>query len=220
DPLLGGALVTVPVSLAPGAAHDVTGSYTITAADMVAGRVSNTATATANSPNGAVQQKTASDDLTLDVERGLDFVKAARSPAYLDANGNGQIDAGEQIPFDFTITNTGNVDATIANVTDDLAGFQWQNPPWSPTPRIPPAGQQLTFTGYHLVTQAEIDAGEVSNGAEAIYTAAGQNLSVRSHAPAGGEQTKVTFPEPLASTILTLTKEISSTDFGADGTAD
>lgn len=220
DPLLGGNLVTPPANLAAGAFIDVTGSYMIISSDMVAGQVSNTATATANSPTGAVPSKNANHVVTLDVEPDLDFIKAARDPAYIDANSNGQIDAGEQVPFDFTITNTGNVDATIVAVADDLVGFQFQGLTLPHTLPAVPAGQQITFTGVHLVTQAEIDAGEIINGADAFYTAAGQNLSARSHAPTGAAQTRITIPEPPANSILTLTKEITATDFGADGLAD
>lgn len=216
DPLLGGNLVNPPATLAVGATLTRTGSHTITQSDMTAGTVSNTATASGSSANGPVQSKTASHQQPLQVEMGLDFVKAARTPAYVDANSNGQIDAGEQVPFDFTITNTGNVDAVITSVTDDLPGFVFQG---LSLPIALPVGQQTTFSGYYVVTQANIDAGQVVNGAEAAYTAAGQSGTVRSHAPAGGPQTTVTFPEPPANTILDLTKEITATDYGADAAA-
>src|SRR5690606_25510942 len=95
DPLLGGVLIDPPETLAVGASRTVTGSYTITPADMLTGKVSNTATATANTPTGAVPPKSATVETSLDVERSIDFIKAAGSPAYVDANSNGQIDVGE-----------------------------------------------------------------------------------------------------------------------------
>lgn len=220
DPLLGGNLISTPTTLAAGGTNSVTGSYIINASDMLTGKVSNTATATANTPNGPVPPKSASYELILDVDRSLDFIKAARTPSYVDANTNGQIDAGEQVPFDFTIINTGNVDAIITAVTDDLSGFQFQGLTLPASLAALPAGQQITFSGYHLATQTEIDAGEIINGAEATYSAAGQTIKVRSRAPAGGAQTKITIPEPTASSILSVTKEIVSTAFGSNGVAD
>src|SRR5690606_21815889 len=141
----------------------------------------------------------------------LDFIKSARTPYFVDANSNGMVDAGEQIHYDFTLINTGNVDAVITAVTDQLPGFQFSNLSLPATLPALPAGQKLSFTGTHLVTQSEIDAGEILNSAEASFTAAGQDLKVQSRAPTGAGATRINIPEPPANSILSIAKSIQST---------
>ncbi|MCW1060953.1 hypothetical protein OJ593_10610, partial [Streptococcus anginosus] len=67
DPLLGGELGTI-TTLAPGASQRVTGTYTLTQADVDRGSLENTATATGTDPHGTAV--TASDSATVSIPDG------------------------------------------------------------------------------------------------------------------------------------------------------
>nr|WP_274709257.1 hypothetical protein [Nitratireductor luteus] len=106
-------------SLVPGAVDSgtFTASYPLTQADVDAGRVSNTATVTGTAPDGHSVVDTAQAAIFIEGSPGLSLVKTGE---YRDANGNGAIDAGDEIVYEFAVTNTGNM--TLANVAPKDAG--------------------------------------------------------------------------------------------------
>ncbi len=107
-------------SLAPGAVDNttVTGSYTLTQADIDAGTFDNTATATGDCPQ-AEDCVTDDDDDRQPLVAGpaimLDKVGTLN-----DDDGTPGISAGDTIDYAFTVTNTGNVTLTNVTVTDPL----------------------------------------------------------------------------------------------------
>ncbi|WP_425547607.1 beta strand repeat-containing protein, partial [Aquimarina gracilis] len=111
-----------------------TGSYTIQAGDITAGSFSNTATVSAEDPNGNTISSLSDDpddpsDATDDDNDGnpddatvtdlrqplLDITK---TDTYVDVDSNGIINAGDRIDYVFEVTNTGNVDLTGISVSD------------------------------------------------------------------------------------------------------
>ncbi|WP_188722685.1 DUF7507 domain-containing protein [Nitratireductor aestuarii] len=202
-------------NLAVGASKKFTASYPVTASHMQNGEIVNTVTAKANAitenPTGSVAVPTVTDTHTqpLDVVRTLDFVKSVRPTPFFDdtAPANGYLDAGERVYFDFAITNTGTVVANVTQITDDLPGFTFQ--PAAPTYSLNP-GQSASFSGYYVATQADIDAGEIVNQATANYTAAGENLSVRSRSPTAAGGTTISIPVPAPGAILIAEKTVAS----------
>jgi len=207
----GGTVAT----LAAGASKKFTASYVLTASDMQTDEIVNTVTATAvantANPTGSIAAPTVTDTHTqpLDVVKTLDFVKSARPTSLFDdtAPANGYLDAGERVYFDFAITNTGTVVANVTQITDDLPGFTFQ--PAAPTYTLNP-GQSASFSGYYVATQADIDAGEIVNQATANYTAAGENLSVRSRSPTAAGGTTISIPVPAPGAILMVEKTVAS----------
>jgi uncharacterized repeat protein (TIGR01451 family) len=159
DPLVGlSAITPAPVTLAPGASQVFTATYTITQADLDAGKVDNTATATGTPPEGDPVTDTDSESITADQNPAIDIVKTAAPQTYSAV--------GDMITYSFTVTNTGNVTLSNVSVSDPLAGLSAITP--APVTLAPNASQ--VFTATYTITQADLDAGKVDNTATATGT--------------------------------------------------
>ncbi len=155
--------ITCPVTtLEPGQSTPCTATYTITQADMDAGQVTNTAEATGIAPNSAVVTSPESTaTVTAAQAPSLTLVKSA-SPS-----GRATFAAGEVISYSFEVTNTGNV--TVDDIAIDETAFSGTGTVSAitcPVTTLAP-GEQTTCTATYTVTQADVDAGEITNTAEA-----------------------------------------------------
>ncbi|GMA33447.1 hypothetical protein GCM10025875_34390 [Litorihabitans aurantiacus] len=79
-------------------------------------------------------------------------------------------EAGQEITYSFEVTNTGNVTITDAapveaafSGTGELSGF-------TPATATLAPGDVVTFTATYTATQADVDAGELTNTATATGT--------------------------------------------------
>ncbi|CUR54166.1 exported hypothetical protein [metagenome] len=160
DPLAGA--VTCPVTtLAPGVATVCTATpYVITAADVDAGNVHNTATAQGTPPTGPpVVSPPDTTDTPTDQEPELTLDK--RVASVTDVNGNGLTDAGDEIDYEFELTNTGNVTLTDVNVSDPLVGGVT-----CPVTTLAAGDSTVCVANNaYAITQADVDAGSVHNRA-------------------------------------------------------
>jgi hypothetical protein len=165
-------LAVVPASLAPGEVGMVTATYTITLADMDAGMISNQALATGMDPNGDDVTDMSDDDSN--VEDDVTITPIPQTPALAiiktgelqDENMDGFGQVGETIDYTFTITNTGTVTLTDITVTDLLVQVDG-----GPIASLAPGEMDnMTFTASYTLTQADVDAGGVSNQALATGT--------------------------------------------------
>ena len=153
----------VIATMAPDAVVECTATYTVTQADIDAGGVQNTATATGTVPD----QSTVSDEDDEDVPSepqapGLDFEKLAYEAAQKS------IAIGQEVTYTFIVTNTGNVTLSDVAVIDPLPGL-------SPTDcgdgtnvvatLAPDAVVECTAT--NTITQDDVDGGQLTNTAEA-----------------------------------------------------
>ncbi|WP_031071648.1 DUF7507 domain-containing protein [Streptomyces sp. NRRL WC-3742] len=152
-------------SLAPGAKVTCTATYTVTQADLDAGKVTNAATATGNPPSGPPPVSPPSAAEVPGVPNpAVTMVKSAQEKAYAKP--------GDLLHYEFLVTNTGNV--TLANVTVTETGFSGTGT--RPTVTCPSAAKSLapgaktTCTATYAVTQADLDAGKVTNAATASGT--------------------------------------------------
>ncbi|MBX2827133.1 MAG: gliding motility-associated C-terminal domain-containing protein [Flavobacteriaceae bacterium] len=172
DPLvnvLGG-----PITLAPGESDSTTftATYIIDQDDIEAGQVVNQATVTGTNENGDVVSDLSDDNSPLEddptiTELCQDAVIALiKVGTPTDENGDGCIDLGETIVYDFVVSNLGNVTLTDVMVTDPLVTV-------SGGPVSIPAGESdtETFTAIYTVTQDDVDAGFISNQATVEGTA-------------------------------------------------
>ena len=108
DPKVGP--VTCPVtSLQPTASTTCTKTYTLTQADVDAGQVVNTATASGTPPTGGPVTGTDSTTTPITADPGIVLDKQAGVPS-----GN---TAGDTIPYTFLVTNSGNVTLTSVTVS-------------------------------------------------------------------------------------------------------
>ncbi|MGL5817537.1 MAG: DUF7507 domain-containing protein, partial [Phycicoccus sp.] len=167
DPLAG-AVTCAATTLAPGASTTCTsdGTYTVTQADVDAGLVVNTATANGRSPSGAtVTSPSASSTTPVPQTSTLALTKAA---AVTDVNGSGVTDLGDGVGWSFVVRNTGTVTLSSVGVTDPRAGTVT-----CPVTTLGPGAQTTCTAAAYAVTQADVDAGVVSNSATSTGRAPG-----------------------------------------------
>jgi uncharacterized repeat protein (TIGR01451 family) len=154
-------VVTCPaipaLGLAPGAFLTCTANYTVTQADLDAGSVSNTASAT----TGGVTSPPVTLKIDVIPTRALTLVKSSATTKFLAV--------GEVITYSFRATNTGNVTLTTPiSISDPMLGASGVT---CPTPNPPAGGLApgafITCTGPYTVTQADLDTGSITNVATA-----------------------------------------------------
>ena len=157
-------VATCPVTtLAPGASTTCTAGYTVTQADVDAGSVTNTATASGTGPSGTpATSGPSSATVTATEAAALTLVKSA-SPSVVAA-------AGDPVSYSFLVTNSGNVTLTGVGVTETAFSGTGSRPVATcPTTTLAP-GASVSCTATYPVTQADVDAGSVTNTATASGT--------------------------------------------------
>ncbi|MFI6423644.1 hypothetical protein [Promicromonospora sp. NPDC050880] len=155
--------------LAPGDSLTCTATYTLTQADVDSGEVANTATAT-GTPPGDTPPPT-SPPSTVEVPStpapGLEVVKTSDTEKITEV--------GQEVVYSFEVTNTGNVTLTDVEVDDsDFSGSGELSPVECPQEAGSLApGATVTCTASYVVTQADLDSGELTNTATATGTPPG-----------------------------------------------
>ncbi|WP_426519037.1 beta strand repeat-containing protein [Diaminobutyricibacter sp. McL0618] len=160
----GSPVITCPAgatSLAPGNSAICTAPYVLTQADVDAGHVDNTATATGtDTGNGPVTSNESDVTVSIPPTPALTLKKTA-STSTIDA-------AGQTITYSFRVTNTGNV--TLADVAVVEQSFSGTGTPLTltcPADTTLIAGQSLTCTADYQTTEADFAAGSITNTADA-----------------------------------------------------
>ncbi|MFD4893021.1 beta strand repeat-containing protein [Kitasatospora sp. NPDC058397] len=161
-------VITCPAgaaSLAPHTSVTCTAPYTVTQADINAGSITNTATATGTPPTGPpVTSPPSNATVTATASPAITIMKTA-SPTTVTA-------VGQVVDYSFLVTNTGNV--TLTNVTVNETAFSGSGTP--PVITCPAGAASLaphtsvTCTAPYTVTQADINAGSITNTATATGT--------------------------------------------------
>lgn len=148
--------------LAPGASTTCTGTYTITQADLDYGSMTNTATATA----GATTSPSANATIIATQNPQLNL---QITPSPIVAFNLGQV-----VTYTFSLANTGNVTLNGPfSVTDDT--LPAVNCAGATSPLAP--GATTSCTGSYTITNADINAGFVTNYAIASCSQAISNLA-------------------------------------------
>ena len=176
--------------LLPGASITCTATDLVTQADIDAGFVSNIASAT----DGTVTSDTDTQTVTGTQTSGLAIVKTSPDTSFAAIN--------DVLTYNYDVTNTGNV--TITNeitISDDR--IENVSCPDLPVDGLLPA-QTLTCSAPYSVTQADIDAGFVTNIASATD---GTTTSDDTSLTINGDQAPA----------LSLVKTPLTTDFTAVG---
>ena len=155
-----------PTTLAPGAQATGTAAHTISQADIDNGSFTNVATTTGTPPSGPDVTGTEPETVTFTQSPGIAVVKTART--FIDGVGN-------QVTYDYTVTNTGNVTLTNVTLTDDngTPSITTDGITVTVTPTTVTPGAQATGTATHTISQADIDNGSFTNVAEADSDQAG-----------------------------------------------
>ena len=187
--------LTVPDAagpLAPGASVQTSATHTITQADLDAGSLTNTATASTTFGASPVTSNQASATVNATQTAALSLTKSA-SPTTYDT-------LGQVITYTYVLKNTGNV--TLAGpftVADDKLTV-----PDAAGPLAPGASVQTSAT--HTITQADLDAGSLTN------TATGH--AVFGNATVTSNQASATV-NATQTAALSLTKSASPATYNA-----
>jgi uncharacterized repeat protein (TIGR01451 family) len=140
----------IPGTLAPGESISCAATHTVTQADLDAGSVTNTATATGTPPSGPPVSGD-SEAVTVPAEQAP--AVSIRKSTTAAALGS----FGDEVDFEFTVTNTGNVTLTDIVVSDPKT-----TGPQCPATTLAP-GESMVCTATHTVTAQDVAAGRYTN---------------------------------------------------------
>ena len=159
DPMSGLSTVSCPVTtLAPAADETCTASYTTTQADVDAGGITNTGTATGTPEVGPSVDSTSTLTVAATQSPSIGMVKSADIASFSAAN--------VPITYSYLVTNTGNVTLTSVGVTDPMVGLSAVS---CPDASLAPTADE-TCTATYTTTQADVDAGGITNTGTATGT--------------------------------------------------
>ena len=187
--------------LAPGSAEICTAdhAYTATQADVDAGAVNDTATASGVDLLG-VPSPRASGTLTVPAEPGNPELSLAKQGTVTPAADQDDIMVGDTIDYSYVVTNTGDVTLTSFAVIDPTLG-----PVTCPIPAppglAPGASATCTADNPYTVAQADIDNGGATD--QATATGADANASATSTSTAF--DTDPSVPAPSVSMVKSAT---------------
>src|SRR5204862_306759 len=150
-----------PANLAPGAHFDCTGTYTVTQADMDAGHVTNVATATATYAEHGDTNSKDRESVVAEQNNELTLDKSSTDTSYSAVGGH--------LHYTYALMNAGNVTLHAAyDIDHNLIGDAHSDCSNGPANLAP--GAQFDCTGTYTVTQADMDAGHITNVATATAT--------------------------------------------------
>lgn len=160
--------VTCPTGpLAPGASENCTATYTATAADATAGKITDTANLTATA---GTQPVTATSNKVVVPLRALTITKAAVQPDFQAP--------GETLNYTYTVTNTGQAPLTGVTVTDLTPGVTVSG---CGTNQLAP-GQSTTCQATYVTTAADVAAKNVPDQGQVTATdQGGQTITTTSN---------------------------------------
>jgi hypothetical protein len=161
-------------------------SHTVTQAEVDAGgNLSNTATADSTESSAAV------NTLNIPIVQNPSIQVVKSLATYTDNDFSWTITRGDNLWYQFAVTNTGNVTLTNVNVTDDTFAI----PVTCLVTTLAPADSVVcTANTFHTVTLTEANAGHVTNTA----TASGDFNAL----PYTNSDTLITVVQPLPSSVV------------------
>ena len=147
------------LSLAPDAVVVVTGIYELTAEDIEAGGLTNTATVTAEDPHGTPVEDDSGTGFDNDTPMPVELVRNPQIALLKTISTVPDVptQAGDVIEYAFEIHNIGNVELRDITLTELVDGVEVLGSRSTP---LPVGGiDSDSFTARYELTQADIDAG-------------------------------------------------------------
>jgi uncharacterized repeat protein (TIGR01451 family) len=217
--------VQCPVlALAAGAKTTCTAAYTVTGADVDNGVINNSAVAMGTPPGGATEIASNQSSVSVDVAQ-LPRIALVKHATLDDRDGDLVAGRGDFIDWTFAVTNTGNVTLQTVGIADAKAGSVR-----CPVTTLAPGAATICTAAPHQITQAEVDAGVVTNTATAkgtpVCAAPLVQPVVGNATPAAADcTTVVSLPSTtatliVATSILRLAKSAQLIDTNGNGAAD
>ena len=154
------SLVCGPFSLAAGEARDCWGTYTVTAADLESKVLSNTATVSATDKTG--------EKVSAEAKRDTPIKEPSSPVPGIWVNKKAEVDkitaAGQNVPFVFTVTNSGELKLTDVIVSDSMFGPEVAGcGPWTLKP-----GESRNCKATYRATQEDMDRGVIRSKVTAM----------------------------------------------------
>jgi trimeric autotransporter adhesin len=209
DPTLGAVTCPTPAApgLAPGASVTCTANvaHTVTQADVDAGKVTDTATATGTTPDGTKSPVSAPSTVTIPATPGVPTVSIVKTATVSPVADQGGAKLGDTISFSYLVTNTGNVTDKSVAVSDPTGGAVTCPAPAAPG-LAPGASVTCTANVAHTVTQADVTAGKVTDTA----TATGLDVQGVTSPPSAPSTVTVPVVAPAATAAVTPTASAAS----------
>jgi len=190
-----------PGNVAPAAVATCTGTHVLTQAEVDSGALSNTATASATAYGGKITSIASTVVVPIPSIPGLSLSKTVDEPTFAAV--------GDVLHFEVAAANTGNVSLTGLSVKDPNPGTGGFT---SSCPAVPGAlapGSTSSCDVTYTVTQADLDAGSVTNQSSATATAPGA-VSV-------GPATAAATSSAVQQVGLTLQKAVDQPTYDAVG---
>ncbi|PJC07550.1 MAG: hypothetical protein CO068_05580, partial [Flavobacteriaceae bacterium CG_4_9_14_0_8_um_filter_34_30] len=168
DPLTG--FSTTIAEMLPGEVEVFTTTYTITQSDVNNGSVLNTATAIGEDPNGDPIEDDDDETVTANQNPSIAIVKTFKIEGDDPCTVLGGI-----ITYRMFVTNEGNVTLSNVVISDPLLGGVISGPMIGDNNNngLLDINEVWTYTGVYIITQDDIDAGQIVN--QAIATAEDPN---------------------------------------------
>src|SRR5665647_388663 len=193
--------------LAPGQNVTGTSTYPITQEDINAGSVTNNANATGTFNGQEVKSNNVNETVTAEQNPALNITKTANPETYNVVD--------QTITYNYNVTNTGNVPVSGITVTDNKTSVILDN-----NEDLAP-GTSVNGTATYTITQDDINAGSVTNNANATGTFNGQEVKSNNvNATVTAEQnpalniTKTANPETYNVVEQTITYNYNVTNTG------
>ena len=173
DPTLGSVTCPTPPApgLAPGDSVTCTADnfYTVTQADVDAGSVRDSATATGTDTRGGTTAPSAPSTATVQTAPAAPAVSITKTATVNLASDQGGAEVGDTIAYSYVVTNTGNVGLASVAVDDPSTGSVTCPTPAAPG-LAPGASETCTADSTYRVSQSDVDAGSVVDMATADGT--------------------------------------------------
>lgn len=174
-------------------------TYTLTQADVDAGEVTNSATAS-GTPSGGTPVVSEPSEATVSAlaDPSINVLKTA-DPGVV-------VQAGQTVTYSFVATNTGNVTLTdLAVAEGEFSGTGELSAVDCPTTTLV-AGETTTCTATYEVTQADVDAGVLTNTATV-----GGTTPTGDPVSSGGSTSTVDIPaSPSLAVVKTADAEVAA----------
>ncbi|MDQ1752831.1 MAG: hypothetical protein QOE71_3887 [Pseudonocardiales bacterium] len=204
--------ISCPVSTLPGGGSTIctAADYTVKQSDLDAGFIGNTATVSGDDPLGhPVTSRTATVTVQANQAATLGLVNTA---ALTDTNHDGAVGRADTLTWSLTVTNTGNVTLDGLLIHDPVAA----SISCAATTLLPGAATSCT-SAPHPLTQAEVDAGSLTNSATAT---AMRPCPADAACPLVSSAAATVTTKLAGTSVLTLVKKSSVADTNSDGRTD
>ncbi|WP_057916779.1 DUF7507 domain-containing protein [Lysobacter antibioticus] len=191
-------------TVAPTATCVLTGTYVVTAADVTAGSISNTATSTSPAcPAGSTDPACTTTVNTPVTPLSQTLAKAMTGNA--DEDGSGTVSLGDTLTYTVTVTNT----SASGNLTNVVVSDSKITPSTITCATVAPTAT-CVLTGTYVVTAADVTAGSISNTATSTSPAC----------PAGSTDPActTTVNTPVTALSQTIAKTMTNADNDGSGT--